>query len=183
MYEEYKPNEVIVDRAVELWIDMLKYPKYDNLGPNSPESTYSKHVNGMASMLATRAPKNNTPEVLEAFGRELKAILIGPFEWSNGSNRYVDTVNELHVDYQPDIYLDTAAKRSGLKMEFPWKTNIRLYNDSLSLSYGYGAETVYHYPLLNNKWLITTLSGSDIVKIKSLIERKIITLELRPYVQ
>jgi hypothetical protein len=41
--------------------------------------------------------------------------------------------------------------------------------DYISVSAGYAAASVYHYPLDNGKWLVTCLSGPEIAKIKKFV--------------
>lgn len=166
MYKEYEPNELIVDRAVQLWIQMLERPKYDNLGPDSQEPFDSRVHCTMASLMTHALPKNNTPEVLQRFGQELKQILMR------------DKVLYLSVDYHPDQHLATAAERAGLKMEFPWKTHMHLGTDYVALANGYGATSLYHYPLKPNGWLVASLAGQDIAKIISLVESGVLTPQL-----
>ena len=172
-YEKYVPNEIIVDKAVSLLKKMLANPKYENLSKTEKEqsSGASFFQNSMAQALASMIPKNNTTEVLDLFAIELKKILMTEHE-ENNYIRYIDT---LSVDYHPDQFLNKAAQLSGLKMEFPWKTQMWLHNNKIGLGYGYGSETVYYYPIFNNTdWLATTLSGSDISKVIELIENAII---------
>jgi hypothetical protein len=61
--------------------------------------------------------------------------------------------------------LEKAAEIAGLKMMFPIKTDMRLDEDYVSFSIGYGAQTINHYPLKDGRFLATTLRGSDISKI------------------
>lgn len=179
---DYTPNPRIVARAAYLWIQMLSSPKYDNLGERSPEPLDSQVKNMMASRLTEMLPKNNTPEVHERFGAELQKILMGPFEWKSNWNNVEEThtsiLRSLHVDYHPDVALAEAAKRAGLTMEFPWKTDMWLDETFLSVSYGYGAPRVYHYPLSRDRWLVARLSGEDVAKIISLIEGDVLTVDL-----
>lgn len=179
MQEAYKPNPRIVDRAVALWIEMLRAPKYDNLGPNSPEGFGVVLSNTMASVLAHAAPKNNTPEVLVRFGEELKKILLHGLTITSLGQPYHHTPTYLSVDYEPDTYLATAAKRAGLEMGFPWKTSMTLDGKSLSVTNGYGAPQEYHYPLSGDRWLVTRLCGEDVSKIIALIEGGVLTPELK----
>ena len=179
----YKPNPRIVNRAVELWVEMLAAPNYDN-GDNS-------FAGAVTQMLVSKIKANNTPEVLVKFADELRAILSGPHKWLSYPTHYAgqpkptappveyETLfNSLHVDYAPDIPLADAAKRAGLEMEFPWKTNMYLNEDYLSLTRGYGGALEYHYPLTDNRWLVTHLYGEDIGKIIALVEDGTLTLEL-----
>lgn len=166
MYKLYKPEEKIVDRAVELWKRMLKNPKFDN-GDSSPTGFF-------AGAMAKMIPNNATDEVLQAFGEHLKNALmnIDPEYKSEYYHSY------LSVDYGPDKVLHTAAEKAGLKMEFPWKTTMHLWTDHVSVSAGYGAESIYHYPLSDGRWLMTTLSGSDISKIIAYCEGQELAFEI-----
>lgn len=167
---EYKPNERIVDRAVEIWKRLLASPKYDNLGgTSSPEE---RRTMAMASALAQAIPSNATPERLVKFGAELKKRLMSPKEQTGGIRRASYYEQSMSVDYGPCSVLNAAAEASDLKMEWPWKTNMWLYGDRLSVSAGYGAESVYHYPLSGDRWLVARLSGSDMEKVIALASGK-----------
>ena len=181
----YTPNERIVDRAVAIWVELLTKPKYDNLGKDSREPIESRVQNTMASMLASKLKKNNTPDVLLKFAKELKPFLMEPTEYTTTNYKqetFTDKrlFNYLSVDYHPDIPLRMAAERAGLEMEFPWKTSMFLDNEYVSVANGYGAERLYHYPLSNDRWLVTALTGDDISKVIALIENGIIDLNLNP---
>jgi hypothetical protein len=179
--KEKEIREILIDKAVELWITMLSKPKYDNLGKNSKEPIDSITANTLASSLANMIPKNNTPNILSKFGKALKDIMLNGYDWEySGSKHHTngEDIRCLSVDYHPDTALSAAAERVGLKMEFPWKTNMHFYKDSISVSYGYGAESVYYYPLNNGEWLATKLHGSDVNKIIKLVEKNILDLEL-----
>jgi len=175
MYKEYEPNERIVDRAVALWKDMLGYPKYDNGDRTGPS--------GLACIMASMLPKNNTSEVLDRFGEELKKLLMEKAEYESKSYNdkpftYEGPFDDMHVDYGPSFPLQRAAFLSGLEMEFPYKTNMWLTESYLTLSAGYAAPHVYHYPLSSDRWLETTLHGSDIDVILDLIENGVIDPQL-----
>jgi hypothetical protein len=152
-----RPSDLLVKRAVELWKRMLRSPKFDS-GDNGP-------TGGMASMLASMIPTNTTEELLDAFGEELAKKILAPSE--HNRDYYPNT--GLHVDYGPDKNLSDAAEAAGLKVQFPWKTNMWIGEDYISVRYGYSAEVVYHYPLNDGKWLVTYLSGSEIEKIKKFV--------------
>jgi len=148
--EDREPTEQTARRAVELWKRLLKNPKYDNGAEDQ--------ANKMAQLLAMGLNKNNTDEKLKAFGDELFKKIMNKDE-----PNYSRT--SLCVDYGPDKTLDDCAKAAELKMEFPWKTNMYIYKDSVSVRAGYGAESENHYPLGDGRWLVTTLSGSDIDQV------------------
>lgn len=147
MYTPYVPNERIVDRAVHLWMLALADPTYRN-----------DHTSNIACAMASTLPKNNTADVLRAFGDELKKRLMAPTERSGDRVWYE---NFLGVDYGPDKVLGEAAKAAGLKMEWPYKTNMHLYVDRLSFSVGYGAPAAFHHPMADGRWVVSTLHGSE----------------------
>lgn len=155
---EYVPNELIVDRAVELWKRMLKNPRFDN-GDNS-------FVGGMCAALAMTMPSNVDEEKLKVFGDALKKSLMTN---TVGGGSYEYFTSDLSVDYDPCRVLLDAAKEAGLTAKFPWKTSMFLTDEYLSVSCGYGAELVSHYPLSDGRWLMTTLRGSDISKVIDVI--------------
>lgn len=152
-----RPSDLLVKRAVELWKRMLRSPKFDN-GDPSP-------VGGMASMMAMMIPTNTTEELLDKFGEELEKNILTPSEHSR--DYYPNT--SLHVDYGPDKAIGDAAEAAGLQCQFPWKTNMWIGDGCVSVSAGYAAANVYHYPLSDGKWLVTSLSGSEIEKIKKFV--------------
>lgn len=163
-YNEYKPNEKIVDRAVELWKRALGAPVYRNTAPGSPGNT---PANDMASLMVAVLPKNNTPEILGAFGSALKKLLMEKQPYRHNPES-ADYIRSLGVDYDPDEILDRAAKEAGLKMKFPWKTNMYIYGDRLMFSTGYAGARMHHYPLPDGRWLVADLSGDDMDKIIAL---------------
>lgn len=159
--EEYVPNERIVDRAVSLWINALRKPKYNNGG--GIESV-------MASARASMIPKNNDEDTLTRFGVELKKLLMeGQVKQYGQGEPYTRFATYLGVDYGPDDTLSDAADAAGLKMQFPWKTSMHMWTGHVQFSVGYGERGLYHYPLSNGKWLLTTLNGAP-EHIKGLCE-------------
>ena len=155
MYQ-YKPNEKIIDRAVEIWKRALLDTKYDN-GDDSFQG-------GFASVLASMLPNNANEENLNKFGEYLKESLMNPID---NKDWYYTSIG---VDYGPDQILAESAEKAGLKVQFPWKTNMHLYETHVSFSHGYNGEHINHYPLSNDKWLITSLKGSDINKVIEYVE-------------
>lgn len=138
-------NPKYIDRAVEVWIQMLENPKYDNLGPSRyTEPPESRARNELCSVMAEMLPRNNTPDVLLRFGEELRKIL---------DKQPRDTCT-LSVDYGPDLLLSEAAKAAGLDMQFPWKTVMWIRPEGIIVRYGYGAPRVYHYPTANG-WFVS----------------------------
>ena len=73
----------------------------------------------------------------------------------------------LDVDYGPCKELANAADKAGIpKSQFSCKSTVSMHDNHVSTSFGYGAENINHYPLSDGSWLLTTLSGSDMDKVK-----------------
>lgn len=145
-----KPNEILIDRVVVIWKRLLGQPEYDN---------GDKGINGvLASGLASSLPNNSTPELFNKFGVELKKQLMEPNE-----NGYYN--RDTSVDYGPCKALADSAEAVGLKMQFPWKTNVTFWDKCVNVRAGYSAPCKHHYPMPDGRWLITTLSGDEIDKI------------------
>lgn len=171
------PNPIIIDRAVEVWKQMLASPKYDNLGDNSPEPPTVIASNRMSGFLTATLPKNNDTETLNRFGDALRHILLNDGVVVEKKD-YLPSY--LSVDYGPDGTLQDAAKAAGLEMEFPWKTTMHFDENKVSVSMGYGAPYESHYPLKNGEWLVAKLEGKDIHKIIALVESGVLTKDLTP---
>lgn len=169
-------DERLVDKAVDIWKKLLAKPKYDALG-DGPSSIEERTSMGLASTMAAMLPNNATPEILDKFGEELKKILM-----DENRNTYERTT--MHVDYGPDRTLQEAAELAGLKMEFPWKTSVRIFTGEhgeiphVTVAAGYGAASKRRYPLKNGKWLVTDLCGEDIKKIIKYVEGETLELEI-----
>lgn len=145
-----KPKDILINKAIAIWKDMLRSPEYDN-GDTSDAGF-------MGTLLVKMLPNNSSEDVLDKFGEYLKESLSNPNE-----SGYYDTW--LDVDYGPCKILHDAAEKAGLKTQFPWKTTVSIHENDLSVKCGYGAESVYYYPIDGNKWLVTKLYGSDISKV------------------
>jgi hypothetical protein len=159
MRTEYKPNEAVIDKAISIWKKILLKPKYDNGDDASP----------IAGMLASLTPNNANDQNLESFGKELKILLMNSDKEHEGKYNTIYYHTSIDVDYHPCKILQIASEKAELKLEFPWKTSMYLYNDKLSFSYGYSAGHIHYYLLKNGKWLVTSLTGDDIEKIKEYV--------------
>ena len=160
------PTERTARRAVTLWKRMLTNPKYDYLGEHCSREDAAQHFQMEAMGISpTKLPNNSTSELLDAFGDELYKRLM-----DDSLSSYERKT--LGVDYGPDKILAEAASSAGLKMEFPYKTMMWVHDEYISVRYGYGADIVNHYPLSNNRWLVTTLSGEpDLKKLLEFVQR------------
>lgn len=143
----------LANKAADIWKSLLKSPVYDN---------GDKSENGiLATALAMQLPSNTTDELLDKFKEALVKKLSE--KWDEGGMHFW-----MDVDYGPCGILDEAAEEAGLNVQFPWKTSVSIHLESkaVSVSAGYGAEDIIHYDLENGKWLVTTLHGSEVEKIK-----------------
>ena len=99
-------------------------------------------------------------ETIEAFTKDLEQEIL------REENGYYP-LSSIRIDYGPYGELMELADKHGIHhSHFPIKTTMFIDHDYVSASTGYGSPYVYHYLLDNGKWLITTLSGKDIEKIK-----------------
>lgn len=156
--EDKRPTKRIAKRAAELWKQMLRNPKFDNLGnTGTPEE---RRPNEMASILTTMNHANSRPgeDVIAAFGDELEKRLLDPE--TSAHDLYC-----LSVDYHPEGLLAECAEAVGLKSDFPWKTQMWLRENCVELSYGHAADVICHYPLSGDRWLIGKLSGKGMATV------------------
>ena len=148
----------IIDRAVELWKRMLRNPTFQHTRPG--EGTRNEE---MTQLLAASIAKTGDEESLERFGVELRKILTTP------QRGYCP--RSIGSDYGPDTYLFEAATRAGFTGTFPWKTDMYVNDDCVSVSVGYAAPAVHHYSLGDGRWLMVRLSGFDIQRVIDLVKR------------
>lgn len=175
---------VIIKRAAELWVRLLRNPHYNNGDPSGDGFT--------CSILAHMIPKNNDESTLERFRQELETILACGYRFDRkkqgdlieiivgDKDNVGDPAGCLAVDYGPDLWLAMAARRADLKMEFPWKVHMYIYETHVSMAGGYRNALIHHYPFTNGDWLVTTLTGSpmEIEKIKDAAQKGAINLTI-----
>lgn len=150
-YDDWNPTPATAARAAKIWRMMLENPKYDN---------GAEGLTGLLlQSLASKYKSNATPEILDAFEKEMTALLLTPDE-----NGYCETY--FSCDYGPDVKLSQLAEKVGLEMQFPIKTSMNIHPDYVSYRFGYSAPWIYHYLLSNGRWLVTTLSGQEIEAVK-----------------
>lgn len=152
--EDYQPSPRTAKRAAFLFTELCRKPKFDN-GDLSLTGM-------MCQTLAERLPHEPDGQKLIAFRDGLEQFLL---EEDDKGYRHAS----LDVDYGPSLYIANIADRIGLKVQFPWKTNVWAYRDHVTVRAGYTAETIYHYALDGGKWLVTSLSGSEVEKIKKFV--------------
>ena len=155
--------DVIIKRAVELQCRKLFTPKFDN-GDNS-DSGFIGSCLATINIHNAKSCTDDLPGKVEVFRVSLTKALIksrdDELEGSGCFNSWLD------VDYHPCETLRNAAKEAGIPESlFSCKSTVDIRHNCVTESFGYGAETFFHYQLLDGRWLITSLSGSDIDKIK-----------------
>ena len=159
MKEKY--SKQIIDRAVDLWCRKLQAPSFDN-GDDSLHGAFAMGLSMMNSQ-TEKAKLSDFDELVEGFRTELTARINQVLE--NDGYVYLD------VDYGPSGLLAEAAEAAGIpQSQFSIKSTVYLYEDHVASSFGYGAEHEHHYPLSDDRWLVTKLQGSDMDKIISEVE-------------
>ena len=134
--EKYNQNAEIggdypeyVKVAVNWWANAIVNPKFDN-GDDSVAGE-------MTFLLAMMVNSKNSisKEQIAIFKKELAQLIIEKMDSS-----FVGECR-LGVDFHPDRLLYTAAQKAGIdnNMGFPWKTNMRITKNNVSVSAGYAA--------------------------------------------
>ena len=148
----------IIHRAVELWCRKLLEPVFDN-GDDSFNGFISKSLATFNIETAINEVAN-----LQSNINKFKKVLTANLIKLRDSNEYIHPF--LDVDYGPCKILTDAANEAGIPYElFSIKSSVYMGEDHVRVSFGYGGEFVNHYPIDGDKWLITTLTGSDLSKI------------------
>lgn len=150
-YKDWNPTPATAARAAKIWRRMLEKPKYDN-GDTGLTGFLLQEI-------ASHYKSNATPEILDAFEKEMTTMLLTPNEDGRCETNF-------YCDYGPDKKLIELAEKVGLKMEFPIKTSMNIHPDYVTYRFGYSAPWVYHYLLSNGRWFVTTLVGDEIESIK-----------------
>lgn len=112
--------------AVNWWANAIVNPKFDNGDDNTAE----KMTLLLAMMVNSKSAISK--EQIDIFKKELADIIVAQMESSwNGECR-------LGVDYHPDMLLYNAVQKAGIDddMGFPWKTNMCISKDKVSVSAG-----------------------------------------------
>lgn len=113
--------------------------------------------------VAKNTERNNTDSNIATFAERLKAALMKKIDGRPGYYASLDT------DYGPERLLADVSE--GMSLQFPVKTNMNIYSNRIFYSYGYQGRGVILYPLSNNRWLETDLSGDrDLEKIIEFVE-------------
>lgn len=162
--------DTIIERAVELWCRMLSKPIFDN-GDNSETGLMATAMIGQL--------QGDSPIPASAI-ENFRALLIKELRYrrdhdgeasgdADGSTIYFRT--GLSCDYNPDEILSRIAVAAGVPhTAFSWKTTVWMEEDCVSVSQGYAAENIYHYPLDDGRWLICALRGSEITDVIKAVE-------------
>lgn len=141
--EKYNQNADIVGEypeyvkvAVNWWANAIVNPKFNN-GDDSMDDEVAFLISMMFSS------KNSiSKEQIDIFKKVLADIIVEQIE----SSYYREC--RLGVDYHPDMLLYSAAKKAGIDGAmglFPWKTNMCIRKEKVSVSAGFAApwETIW----------------------------------------
>jgi len=122
-YPEY------VKVAVNWLTNAIVNPKFDN----GDDSIAGRMAFFLAMMVNSKS--SISKEQIDIFKKELADIIVTQIEFhGNGECCF-------NIDYHPDMLLYSAAQKAGINddMGFPWKTNMRISKDKVSVSAGYAA--------------------------------------------
>lgn len=128
--ERKQPMTDAAAAAAEWWGSHLA-PAFQNNGDSSS-------VGGMAGILGGLLAKENAPSQanIDLFILSLTRRVRERQEAS------AIGFTALSVDYGPDMVLRDAADEAGVStVTFPWKTNMTVYPDHVTVSHGYAAPT------------------------------------------
>ena len=113
--------------AADWWADAVGAPTFDN----GDRSAGSGLVAVMAHMVAAQSPVDTTSAT------RFRDLLEQRIQTGLDRGGYGVT---LGVDYGPDRDLGDAAQAAGVSSSrFPWKTNMWVHTDHVTVSAGYGA--------------------------------------------
>lgn len=171
-WDEYVPNSIVVERAVELWKNWINYPTYVNKGVLEGDVP-----NSLASTLASRLAEKYKDDDLEKFSDVLRKILTEKTEFVQGERKRYGYTTYLSVDYDPCVELQYVKELSGIKRNLPWKTEMQIGRNYLSYCKEY--QKFYNYPLKDGRWFETNLKGDDIEKVIDLIDEGVLDLNLK----
>lgn len=180
------PPEYVQRRAARIMRQLVGDPKF-KIEDEGSTSASGGMATALMSMLAkAQEPKDDS--VYEKFEERLVEILLKPWIWGSHDDKrwYAKAVVSLDIDYHPCGPLGQAASDVGLGHgRFPPKTNLFMskgensWNYSrrpyVSVSAGYRADTVYHYPVFMKDgqpqgWLVMAITGGDIEKLLQRVE-------------
>ena len=126
--------------AAEWWANKIQRPRFDN-GDNSKESEIAGFL---ALLLASDSRKDLDDEKIENFKNVLSTkIQLELIERG---------ICQLDVDYYPEgVLYDAAVEVSVSEDLFPWKTCMRVTNETIEVQEGYGKPYKEIYPFPSQK--------------------------------
>lgn len=118
-------KEELARKAAKWWREAYERPRFDN-GDQSAGG-------GLAMMMAMMLSDRPSDDVADKFEEELYTRILDKIS----NTTYSICIG---VDYGPDKILSDACEASGMSVNnSPWKTNMTIDQDSVSVSAGYGA--------------------------------------------
>lgn len=129
---KYKYDKII-KIVIDWWANALLNPKYDNGAGDDP----------LALFIKAKSPKITSPQIKffkDELARYLKVNL-------NFKKKYAFC---LGVDYTPDFRLSQCLRSAGIDssiISLPWKTNMWISENKISVRCGYGAHIQILYSI------------------------------------
>ena len=133
-----KISDAAINAAAEWWTKRISGQTIHNNGDNSFGSVF-------AGMLADQMVKPASDAQLQKFKNSL--VMRISEKVSQGVN-----IVYLRCDYAPCRELIESAKSANIPLDnFPWKTDMRIENDLIEVSDGYGMPWVDIWPVADKK--------------------------------
>jgi hypothetical protein len=126
--------------AAQWWADTLRQPQapiQEQMGAED-DSPMRSGAGVLMGIMAQSLDRVNDDTAIDRFAAELETdLLANQMKYMGGYG--------FGTDYHPDRVLVDAAKRAGIKVgmtTFPWKTIMWISPGSVTVSAGYGAQSV-----------------------------------------
>ncbi len=148
-------QDLLIEKAVDLWCDALKKPEFNN-GDLSSTGILGQGL-AMWSINKDKEKMGPINEKLIIFREELIKLM------QQIKNKHKDHTIYLSVDYHPCELLSLAAEKAGIpESQFSCKSTVMVRQDSVHTRFGYGATGVFYYLLNDDTWhMTTTLNDVD----------------------
>lgn len=131
--DKHQRMKIIAQEASNWWIDVISSQKFNN-GATNTENIF-------ISTLATLNVKDISSAQLCAFKETLYNHILERMQCLDKGMSII-----MGCDYVPDKNLKEIANKYDIpESNFPWKTNMWIYNDACLVIYGYDSNIEYIY--------------------------------------
>lgn len=152
-----KIPDLIIHKAVDIWCKKLHCPTFDN-GDDS-EAGGINHALADINISNEKSKIPNMGMRIEKFRKVLTSELI---RLRDNPNKWEYFPYCLDVDYSPCKLMQKIAEEIDIpERQFSCKSDVYLFYNKVSCSFGYGAPNINYYPLPDGKWLLTTISADE----------------------